>query len=486
MGKPKGKRAHRKIDLGEDAYIEKKREEAAAGGAVDELPDDSLFFVDNDGGIGSGGGMAFPVSRKAKAQAKTLRVDAILSKAKTAKPFAVPVPRGVKGPPTKKFNTKGAEEPKLTKAELTKRAAAGKKTMGKTNGKTAKNGEKIAGEALFKPSRRFTLDDVLGDDPDAPEKIDAYDLWGQGVDPKRKPVVAKKAVFRKAGAKAADAAAYSKHRLGELPTPVPKRLVPYKPNTNARAVQVADVGCSYNPPEDARQEVIAREVGKITAAKLKNQLDPVRAPVSNNEAAMLMSQELFTAQDTLYHGSDDDDDAFGANNAAVTRDGKMTIAQRNRQVRARERRAEEEANRLAKRQRQDLSNLKELKTRLAAEDVEAEEKRARLATARAERKAEAPSRLGKHLYQHEHADVLLTEEVTGSLRTLAGSHTLLRDRLKSLQRRELVEPRKRQQKVKSKSYLKYEPGAKGEKETEMHDAALKVTRETSKNKATPL
>ena len=42
---------------------------------------------------------------------------------------------------------------------------------------------------------------------------------------------------------------------------------------------------------------------------------------------------------------------------------------------------------------------------------------------------------------------------------------------------------RRQQKVKSKSYLKYEPGAKGEKETEMHESALKVTRETSKMKA---
>jgi nucleolar protein 53 len=209
-------------------------------------------------------------------------------------------------------------------------------------------------------------------------------------------------------------------------------------------------------------------------------LDPVRAPVSNNEAALLTSEELFTAQDELYDNEDDEDDAFGANNAAVTRDGKMTIAQRNRQVRARERRAEEEAHKLAKRQRRDLSNLKELKARLAEEREEAEEKRARLATARAERKSEAPSRLGKHLYEPEHADVLLKDELTGSLRTLAGSHTLLRDRLKSLQRRELVEPRKLQKKVKSKSYLKYEPGAKGEKETEMHESALKVTRESQK------
>ena len=102
MGKPKGKRAHRKIDVGEDAYIEKKREDAAAGGAVDELPDDSLFFVDNDGGIAAGGGMAMPTSRKAKARAKTLRVDAILTKAKTARPFAVPVPRGSRAHPPRR------------------------------------------------------------------------------------------------------------------------------------------------------------------------------------------------------------------------------------------------------------------------------------------------------------------------------------------------------------------------------------------------
>ena len=177
MGKPKGKRAHRKIDVGEDAYIEKKREDAAAGGAVDELPDESLFFVDNDGGIASGGGMAFPTSRKAKARAKTLRVDAILSKAKTAKPFAVPVPRGVKGPPSKAFNTKGAELAKVSKAQLLRRAAAGKRTGGKFV-KSSEGGEKIDGKALFKPTRRFTLDDVLGDDPDAPESLRPYDLWG--------------------------------------------------------------------------------------------------------------------------------------------------------------------------------------------------------------------------------------------------------------------------------------------------------------------
>ena len=95
----------------------------------------------------------------------------------------------------------------------------------------------------------------------------------------------------------------------------------------------------------------------------------------------------------------------------------------------------------------------------------------------------APARLGKHWHQPEPSTVLLKEEVTGSLRKLAGAGSLLRDRLKSLERRELVEPRKAAKKTKSKNYMKYEPGARGEKEIEMHESALKATEATRKMKA---
>ena len=54
-------------------------------------------------------------------------------------------------------------------------------------------------------------------------------------------------------------------------------------------MQVDAAGCSYNPPEDARQDVIAAEVGKEMSKKLKKQLDPVKAPVSNNEANKMLS-----------------------------------------------------------------------------------------------------------------------------------------------------------------------------------------------------
>ena len=185
MGKPKGKRAHRKIDLGEDAYIAKKQEDAAAGGAVDELPDDSLFFVDNDGGIAAGGGMAFP-SRKEKARAKVLRVDAILTKAKTAKSFPVPIPRGAKGPPNRS-PPRAPSSPRCP-SRTSQPGAFQQRGVADVDRR-----EKISGKALYKPNGRFTLDDVLNDDPDARGAQPLRPL-GFRRRPKRRPLTAKQAV----------------------------------------------------------------------------------------------------------------------------------------------------------------------------------------------------------------------------------------------------------------------------------------------------
>jgi len=496
MGKVKGKRAWRKnIDVGEGEYLAKKLEDARTGGAVDELPDDALFFVDNDGGLAAGGGVAIlaaaPKSRKEKARAKVLRVDSILTKQPTTKNYPVPVPRGAKGPPTSAYAKRGSEALALATtwngkggkgAALVAAAAAGKLAKSATG--EAK--EKISGKALYKPVRRFKLEDVIGkDDPDAPMAVDPYDIWNTG--PKVAPIPARDAAIYKAGDKAADAAFFSRMEFSKQPiargrkgdaaaiASMPSKYAerPYKPSTRARAVPVDHAGCSYNPPEDARQEVIAAEVGALMSKQLKKQLDPIKAPVSNNEANALLAADLYYAQETMYEGAEEGGEM--SKNAAVTRDGKMTKAQRNKQGRRREQEKEEEANRVAKRHRRDLSNLKALNAQLSAAEVEAADKVARRNVARDERKDEAPNRLGKHLYEGEHAQVLLTDELSGTIRKLPGCHTLLRDRLKSLQRREMVEPRKKVDKVKSKSFIKYEPGAKGEKEAEMHESMLQAT-----------
>lgn len=72
-----------------------------------------------------------------------------------------------------------------------------------------------------------------------------------------------------------------------------------------------------------------------------------------------------------------------------------------------------------------------------------------------------PARLGKVKYVPEPTHVLLSEEVSGSLRKTRGVSTLLRDRFKSLQRRELIEPRKKQPKKRIKRKV-VERGSRGE------------------------
>ena len=324
MGKVKGKRAWRKnIDVGEGEYQDKKLEDARTGGAVDELPDDALFFVDNDGGLAAGGGVAIlpaaPKGRKEKARARVLRVDSILTKQPTTRNYPVPVPRGTKGPPTSAYAKRGSEalalpttwnghatvERKGKGAALVAAAAAGKSKKTK-EGETK---EKISGKKLYKPVRRFTLDDVFGkDDPDAPMKVDPYDIWNTG--PKVAPIPARDAAVYKAGDKAADAAFFSRMEFSKQPIArgkkgdaaaiklMPSKYAerPYKPSTRARAVAVDAAGCSYNPPEDARQEVIAAEVGALMSKKLRAQLDPIKAPVSNNEANQHLASELYYAQ----------------------------------------------------------------------------------------------------------------------------------------------------------------------------------------------
>ncbi|KAJ7297219.1 hypothetical protein O6H91_Y072500 [Diphasiastrum complanatum] len=75
-------------------------------------------------------------------------------------------------------------------------------------------------------------------------------------------------------------------------------------------------------------------------------------------------------------------------------------------------------------------------------------------------------------FKPEPVQVLLSEEVTGSLRQLKGCYTLAKDRFKSLQQRGILEPRLPSRKKARKSWVEYEPGTKGQKEREMHEATL--------------
>uniref|UniRef100_A0A2R9AUW6 Ribosome biogenesis protein NOP53 n=1 Tax=Pan paniscus TaxID=9597 RepID=A0A2R9AUW6_PANPA len=70
-------------------------------------------------------------------------------------------------------------------------------------------------------------------------------------------------------------------------------------------------------------------------------------------------------------------------------------------------------------------------------------RRRRQRQARREAEADKPRRLGRLKYQAPDIDVQLSSELTDSLRTLKPEGNILRDRFKSFQRRNMIEPRER-------------------------------------------
>ena len=72
-----------------------------------------------------------------------------------------------------------------------------------------------------------------------------------------------------------------------------------------------------------------------------------------------------------------------------------------------------------------------------------------------------PKQLSKHAFEEPELDLKLTEELTGSLRSLKPEGSLLADRFKSLQKRNLIETRvkakivkngKKRKRVEKRSY----------------------------------
>ena len=258
------------------------------------------------------------------------------------------------------------------------------------------------------------------------------------------------------------------------------------PTTNAKAVAPEHPGCSFNPPKDAREDVVAVALAKEFKAKQARYLDPVTVPVSNVVAEANLVNELYFESGFGEDETDDEDgdgDGRLSINPAVNAD-KYTRTKRNKLKRRAEAEAIEQANKKAKQLRRDLSNLKALNKEIEAEEEERKANLARRNAVRAERRASQPSRLGKLRHKEADADVRFADELDGgSLRTLKPGVSLLRDRLKSYERREIIEPRRKIERKKAKAVMKYEPGARGEKEIELMVAAEKSKQRISELRA---
>ncbi|KAM6032479.1 LOW QUALITY PROTEIN: ribosome biogenesis protein NOP53 [Chlamydotis macqueenii] len=394
-------------DFLEDVALQQR----ATGGLIAEQPDEGLFFLDT--------GDAEKDRRLNKGKEKPLHVDLVLQPDSKVPPpkniLAHQIPNGRKEERRRRFWEKRAEEGVLPRAERRLRARLRR---------GGPPGEKTPEKGRSDPQRGF------------------YDIWGAD-NPLERALAGQDAWFLQQTKKLR---VKRPARLRARPSHVP-------------AVEVIGGG-SYNPAFEDHQALLLRAHEEETRKKRAE--DRVEKQLKLPAGAELPTAEtLFREQcEGLLEESGDEEDA--AAEPARGGEGSPKSAPRREKKTERQRRREKEARALATRRRrekaarlrrQELFRLRAIRSQLQRRDAELlRRRRARLAKRRA--RDTLPRRLGRLRYEEPSLEVQLSDELADSLRALKPEGSVLRDRFKSLQKRNMIEPRERA-KFKRRYRLKY-------------------------------
>ncbi|XP_008820473.1 ribosome biogenesis protein NOP53 isoform X2 [Nannospalax galili] len=410
--------AEEPLGLEVDQFLEDVRmQERTTGGLLAEAPNEKLFFVDAGPKGKERSRKRTQAQKKSQRLQKPLRADLVLEN-----PSKIPVPKDILAhqvPNAKKLRRKEQLWKKLAK-----------------QGELPREVRKAQARLLNPPApkARPGPQDVI--------QQPFYDLWNPD-NPLDRPLAGQDVFFleqtKKKGVRRPP-------RLHIKPSRVP-------------AVEVTPAGASYNPTFEDHQALLqeAHEVElqrQKEAEKLERQLAlPTEEQAATQESVF---QEMCEG---LLEESDSEDEpgcvkrleaedgaesspAGPAPSTAERRMEKKTEQQRRREKAARKLWVQQTALRAARLQHQELFRLRGIKAQVAQRLAELARRRERR---RMRRLAEAdkPRRLGRLKYQDPDIDVQLSSELTGSLRTLKPEGNILRDRFKSFQKRNMIEPRER-------------------------------------------
>ncbi|KAG9447129.1 hypothetical protein H6P81_013257 [Aristolochia fimbriata] len=219
--------------------------------------------------------------------------------------------------------------------------------------------------------------------------------------------------------------------------------------THIPAVEVDAPGCSFNPSFEAHQDSLAQAVADEMHKLYSNELGPQPVPLTVSAEVVGEEELYFLDADDDFDENDNDEDLM-ENGEAVQRPSKLkrvTRVESNRRARRKELlKAEEEENKIKKNSKE-IDSLPDILNEIAQEDEEKLKRHMRRVVAKKERLKNAPPRLGKHKFEPAPVQVLLSEEISGSLRKLKGCCTLARDRYKSLQKQGLLVPGAKRRRV---------------------------------------
>jgi len=237
------------------------------------------------------------------------------------------------------------------------------------------------------------------------------------------------------------------------------------------AVEVPHAGSSYNPSVEEHQELL----WKATMVELAKEKELSR--IERQTTAMFPSKgKAPTAQDRVKEMSEgilelnqdkgdeeeEEDKADAADNTDTEKvDGDQQVVKPKTRKQKRDRRGRMFEEQKEKRMKEtkiremEVMRVKSLKKELSKEDQKTQENQERREKQRVE-KMSGPIQLSNYKYEPQELELKLSDELTGNLRNLSPEGSLLEDRFKSMQRRNMIEVRVKQKTVRKLKRKKIE------------------------------
>jgi len=423
----KNKKSWRKnVDMtAVNQFLEEERFEERVGGSFAARADDQLFTIEKEA-------KAVPEKRNRK-EAKKLRCFANLEG----------LPGASDPKPLRNFTLKPEErENPIVKDMKLRKIQSGKIQKKFVDGKAdrskfKKMKEDNKAEALTR--RRTNFD---------------FDLWDSSAEPKLP------------SAEWVKATAITHAALGTgkfVPNFAKTRKI--TTGTKLAAVEVPDAGASYNPNVEDHQTLLWKAaMVEIEKEKANQKLErsttamfPSRKNAPTEKSYMKeMSEGIVELNDQDTTEVDEDDESDNSEDEedeeeGNSKNGGVLKPKTRRQKRDKRKRMFEEQKVARERDLKikeiEVSRLKSIKKELKSDEALAEENEEKRRIAK-EEKMSGPLKLSNYDYEPLDIEIKLSDELTGNLRNLKQEGSLLEDRFKSMQRRNMIEVRVKQKTVK--------------------------------------
>lgn len=443
----KNKKSWRKNTDVEDVeeFLEDQRLEERLGGAFDKRSDSDIFVVDNtrtkptECDIDTSINLSKREARKKKAREKTFKCFSSLD---------IEMNSGVQDPKKGRDSRKTPEErknPTLKKKE-DEMAQAGiiRPKMAKAIKQRQQQKDKKSSALFVRSTRRRTKFDfdlwdknvTLEGDVKVHEKLHGIDN-NQWLEQQTKD-----------------------HNLNN--TRQMKRKAPtgyYVKETSLSAVEVPHGGTSYNPSYKEHQDLLWKAaMVELNKEKEQHKIDfhttdmfPKSGDAPNeNTWVAEMSEGIAALEKTKVNIEATEDDSSVVENTDQLKMNKPKTKKQRRDALKLIR--EVKRKEYGKRKKMEVLDVYRVKT--MTKEMKAEEKKIAHNMAKRneqkEMKKSLPAHLTGHKFEEQDLDLKLSEELTGSLKSLKPEGNLLTDRFKSMQKRNIIETRVKQKIVKNK------------------------------------